>query len=72
MDGKTDKITPLPCPFCGSIPEPRRMKGARLDGFELAIIICSGPCAVKPKVGSTMATGKAIDAVIKRWNTRSN
>jgi hypothetical protein len=60
-----------PCPFCGGIPRPELQYEDEDLKTEFAIIACRNlGCHIKPRVGSTMSKGSAIESVIRRWNIR--
>ena len=62
----------MPCPFCGQKPSVGVVLGTLNDNFELAVVKCENhKCNVKPSVGSTMKTGEAVQAAIRRWNIRA-
>ena len=68
--------TPLPCPFCGSIPDVRP-SDPKNNGNAWGEVRCvNGRCPAKPRVddGARIADDRGSDKykrlAIKRWNKR--
>lgn len=67
---------PLPCPFCGAIPEVRPLH-PKLEGDCWGEVICmNDECSARPRVrdAETINDDRGSDAykeaAIQRWNTR--
>jgi hypothetical protein len=61
------KISPLPCPFCGSVPQVFIGLGHHAVGC------MSDDCPAQPRVAATGKPGSkqnTPERAIKRWNTR--
>lgn len=70
-------LTPLPCPFCGTVPQVGPTDPDN-DGNAWGYVQCESIlCAVNPSVedGETCAdergSGAYIDIAIARWNKRA-
>jgi hypothetical protein len=71
-----NKLTPLPCPFCGEMPklEPQDPDS---DGDAWARVYCDNKkCPAQPSVedgqmvSDERGTGAYMDCAIRRWNKR--
>jgi len=70
------KLTPLPCPFCGKVPEVFP-KNPEVDGNGWGSVHCTNKkCSAKPLVDDGIlfvderGPGACKDAAIRRWNER--
>jgi len=71
------KLTPLPCPFCGTKPKTGPVDPER-EGDAWGVVYCNSTrCAASPTVSDGQGcadqrgTGAYIDCAIRRWNKRA-
>lgn len=59
----TEKLEPLPCPFCGSVPEIWPWHGGAKT---TRMVLCRGDyCWASP-----MVLGRTRKIAVQKWNTR--
>lgn len=58
-----EEIDPLPCPFCGGIPDIYQNNG-------WLMITCQGDCEVSPSIEQEGYTEEDSADIIERWNRR--
>ena len=68
-------IRPLPCPFCGSIPEagvaPSKDSDRDYGKTERGYVCCINyACAIRPKVATIMPAERGKESAISLWNIR--
>ena len=74
---QTDKLlTPLPCPFCGSLPKVMPSNPKKDGDAWGAVQCCNRKCAIAPRatddedIGDGRGSDSYKNSAIRVWNTR--